>query len=412
MPALVMPALGLLVLTGCGGSTDDLESRAGPAPARVVAAELPAHLPACRDAPPESRLLVDTLATELNVPWETAVASDGTIFLTERTGRVLALAPGEDRVTTWASVPVFTGGEAGLLGLAVDESQARRTVLVVGTFSRFNLFQKALRRLPFVGSDTHTLEVRVYRYVEGEDGTGGYDGMLLGGVPADVLHAGAALAYGPDGGLYLTTGEALVPLAAQVDDDLRGKVLELVEGAGATDEAAVATRMVAKGLRNAQGLAWHPGDGAMWLVDHGPSGLEHEGGRTDHDELNRIEPGANLGWPWAAGAESYEGAVPPVHDWTPAVAPSDLAFAGEGTEGHVLWVSFLRRQALSRVVVTDTSAVCEDHYFQGTFGRLRSVTPYGNGVLVTTSNRDGHLPSRPGDDLLLWVRPDSGSAQP
>ena len=386
------------VLAGCAADPS-IET---PEPPQTSTVELPAPSP-CMDRPGEDSFTIDTLASGLDVPWDVQASPDGRIFITERRGRILVVEAGS-QAAVWAELPVFVSAEAGLLGLALDpEFPEQPFVYVVGTVPRFGALTRAVRRI-FRRPSSHTLVNRVWR-LRDQAGTGDPVGVVIDGVPSGVLHAGAALDFRGDGRLFLTQGDGRVPPAAQSASDLRGTVLSVSLEQARTGEA-VTPRVWASGLRNAQGVAWAPDDGALWVVEHGPSGLATEGGLADRDELNRVEEGANLGWPWASGAQVFPGSVPPVREWTPAVAPSDLSFGPPLEDGsRVLWVSTLKRQALGRLILDQDRVRCEDFLFPGRFGRLRSVVVEPDGaLLVTTSNEDGQIPPRGEGDLLLRLR--------
>ena len=254
-------------------------------------------------------------------------------------------------------------------------------------------------------------ENRVYRLTE-RGGRGTEPRLVLGGMRVARYHAGAALRFGPDGMLYLTTGDATRPGEAQDTASLLGKVLRMrPDGAAPADNPRPGSRVYARGVRNPQGLAWHPDGGQLFAPDHGPTYLPREFFRSGRDELNAIVRGGNHGWPAAAGNQGGPGFVRPLVEWTPAIGPAAVAIydgAALPWRGDAL-VAALRGRALLRVVLRrDTAgwrAVAQEPLFRGQVGRIRAVAVAPDGsVYLTTSNRDGRGDPRPGDDLLLRIR--------
>ena len=179
------------------------------------------------------RLRIETLAQGLEVPWDLGFAPDGRIFLTERPGRIRVIEGGRLREQPWASLEVFAAQEAGLMGLAIDPDFAQnRYVYVVGTFLTAPragfawLVDRAVRRVIalFAPGAASIFANRVVR-LEDRGGSGAQARVLIDDLPAAQLHAGAALDFGPDGALFVTTGEAERGSAAQDPGALEGKLL-------------------------------------------------------------------------------------------------------------------------------------------------------------------------------------------
>lgn len=341
--------------------------------------------------------VLDTLARGLDNPWGLGFLPDGRVLLSERRGIVSAIVRGGPPVR-WIALPVAPTG-AGLLGLAVAPDFARtRAVYLMGSF-----FRDPPR--------DSTLENRIYRL---RDSSGGatVERLLLGSLPSARAHAGGALAFGPDGHLYVALGDAFVPARAGHPDSLAGKILRLTAaGEVPTDNPRPGSPVFALGLRNPQGLAWEPRSGELFAPDHGPTNWPWEGGRRDHDELNHIRPGADHGWPAVAGRSGGGAFAEPLVDWTPAIAPSGAAFyTGRYAPWHGdLFVGALRGRHLRRIrlareagtwrVVEEEAIVADSAH-----GRLRGVFMGPDGHLyLTTSNRVVG-PARVPDDLLLRLR--------
>jgi aldose sugar dehydrogenase len=423
----VLVAAGSAIGCGAGTAPSDgmpPETTAG-APGNAADPVPPARRPA---EPGGVRL--DTVAAGLQVPWGVDFAPDGRIFLSERTGRIRVIEGGLLREAPWAVLPVYAEDErilpeSGLMGIAVDPDFARTgRVCVVGTFWKLGgsrlvrPLDRVLRRVASRISEeaASPWENRVYCFTD-SGGQGTRRTLLVGGLPASFYHVGGALAFGPDGMLYLSSGEALRSPSAQDPASLAGKILRYRPDGSVPDGNPVpGSAVYALGFRNPQGFVWHPETGEFFATEHGPSLLPHEGGRFGLDELNLIEAGANHGWPVTAGAGGDPRYRDPVAAWTPGIAPSGLAIY---TGAFPPWrgsffLSGLRSQQLRRVVLAHDGeggwrVAEEEVLLEGVLGRIRAVRMGPDGHLyITTSNRDGRGEPSPGDDLLLRLVPPGG----
>lgn len=328
------------------------------------------------------RMRVQTVATGLEVPWDLAFLPSGRALVTERPGRVrLMLRDGRLAPAPVAKPDVVQRGEGGLLGLAIDPEFA------------INHFVY----LYLTGADA--MELQRWRWTGHRLVS---DATLLDTIEAGDVHDSGRIEFGPDGRLYVATGDAGRPDLAQDPDSPNGKILALTP-----DEyrgtAPVHPAVIASGLRNPQGLDWQPGTGLMLANDHGPSGFD---GPEGYDEVNRIVDGGNYGWPNAISDQTDGGRyLPPARIYLDAVAPSGATFLsrpGPWQGDYVL--AALRGQSLHRLMLEGNRVVGDQPLLTGTFGRLRSVTEAPDGSLyVLTSNRDGRgVPSK-GDDRILRV---------
>jgi glucose/arabinose dehydrogenase len=240
--------------------------------------------------------------------------------------------------------------------------------------------------------------------------------VVIDGIPANNVHAGGALAFGPDGQLYLTAGDAQDPPEAQNTGSLAGKILRYTPTGGIpSDNPFPGSPVYAYGVRNSQGLAWQPSTRDLFATDHGPSGGGSEGGRRDHDELNAIKRAGNYGWPVVIGTEN-DRFIPPIAVWSPAIAPSGLAFydgqAIADWRGNA-FVGALRGRRLVRVVVEEAPGTPagwrmtgQESLFQDQFGRIRLVAMGPDGALYFgTSNRDGRGNPAQADDRIFKISP-------
>ena len=330
--------LGALVVAavGCGG--DD-----------SVQPETPPEVPA--------EITLDTVASDLETPWAMAFAPDGRIFVTERPGRIRVIDDGGLRPEPWVVVDVVPPeyrSEGGLLGIAVaPDFGATGHIYVVGTFA----------------TDGQLIN-RVLRFTD-RDGLGVDPSVIVDGLPAVRAepgsepaihtHVGGAVTFGPDGMLYVTTGDATSPELAQDPASLAGKLLRYQpDGAVPADNPTLGSPIYASGLRNPQALTWHPETGDPFVSEHGPSELSWEGyGGWFGDEVNAIIPTGNYGWPEVAGTGGPDQFIDPLVEWSPSVGPAGLAvYSGPYApwQGNLM-VANLRGERLWRIVLERNEAV-------------------------------------------------------
>lgn len=376
---LVLGTLTLtLAVSGCADDSaepiprvtqpTDLPSQ--PTPSETTPAESAPSQPT-RSRAPEA---IDTLAERLEVPWGVDFLPDGAAVVTERiSGRVLRVTA-DGRVSGLGAITsAVPQGEAGLLGAAVSPDFATdRTLFFYLT----------------TGSDNRVVKARL------EGSRLGATSVVLDGIPAGFIHDGGRIAFGPDGHLYVTTGETGDPELAQDPASLAGKILRITaEGEPAPGNPDPGSPVWSLGHRNVQGLAWDDED-RLWASEFGDS---------EWDELNLVEKGGNYGWPRVEGTGGGPDFVDPQLVWpVEQASPSGLAYA----DGH-LWMAGLRGQRLWRVRVSaDGRATRPQAYFTEEYGRLRTVATAPDGLLwLTTSNQDGRGTPVATDDRIIRVRP-------
>lgn len=334
---------------------------------------------------------MSVLARDLDTVWEVAHAPDGRTFLTERPGRVRVVeADGELRSDPWASPPAAETGEAGLMGLALHPGFPDPPYIYLMFTARAG------------GAGDGDLVNRIVRYRE-QDGRGARPEVLVDGIPGASRHDGGRLAFGPDGMLYATTGDATDAGRAQDRDDLAGKVLRMTpDGAVPDDNPFAGSHVWTWGHRNPQGLDFRPGTGRPYVSEHGPD---------NHDEVNRLQAGANYGWPEVRGSDDGGGRFEPAV-WSSGsggtVAPGGAAFVdapGSPLHGAFVFVTLKAEQVHVLELSGDGRAVVQEAVvLDGHFGRLRAAT-WGpdDALYLSTSNLDGRgLPSG-GDDRVVRV---------
>jgi glucose/arabinose dehydrogenase len=307
----------------------------------------------------------EDVATNLDVPWGVAFLADGSALIAERDSGAIKRMSAPGVVNQVGAVAgVAPRGEGGLLGLATSN----QTVFAYITAAQDN----RVVRMRFDGSAVTE------------------QSPILTGIPAGSIHDGGRIAFGPDGKLYVATGESGNPGLAQDRSSLGGKILRInPDGSIPSDNPDPASPVWSFGHRNIQGLAWDSA-GRLWATEYGANRL---------DELNVIQPGGNYGWPMAEGRADTAGLTDPAIQWsTDEASPSGLAYFGGS-----LWVAALRGQRLFQIPVGADGSL-------GTpaplYGRLRTVVAAPDGTLwFTTSNRDGRGSPRDGDDRILQFRP-------
>jgi len=318
-----------------------------------------------------------TIATGLNVPWEIAFLPDGSALVTERPGRVRLLTRERKlRRRPLARISVSAEGEGGLLGVAIDPRFVQGNDFVYFYFTTSSGMKVARYRLR---------GTRLRR-----------DATILDGIEAGPIHDSGRIRFGPDGRLYVSTGDAGRPELAQDPRSRNGKYLRLdpseYRGDGGTPE------IFSRGHRNAQGLAWQPRSGRLISTEHGPDG---------DDEVNLVTRGGNYGWPEARGRD-HRGFRAPLIVYPTAIAPSGATFVtlpGSRWSGDYLFAA-LRGEQLRRVRLDGRRVTLNQALFAGRFGRLRTVVEARDGSLfVLTNNRDGRGSPRSGDDRILRIVP-------
>jgi glucose/arabinose dehydrogenase len=317
--------------------------------------------------------VVGAVATGLAAPWGIAFLPDGAALVSERDSADILAVPSDGgaprRVGRIAQAA--PEGEGGLLGLAVSPSYDEDSFVYAYVTT---------------ASDNRVLRMT-------------YDGRRLGrpqvvlsGIPSGYVHDGGRLAFGPDGYLYVSTGETGDGQLAQDPTSLGGKILRITaDGDPAPGNPVKGSPVWTMGHRNVEGLAFDDRD-RLWASEFGDS---------TWDELNRIEKARNYGWPLVEGKGDLAKYRNPFAQWrTSEASPSGLAYA-QGA----LWMAALRGQRLWRIPVRADGTIGKPQdFFVGEYGRLRTVVAAPDGSLwLSTSNRDGRGDPAPQDDRILRV---------
>ena len=304
------------------------------------------------------------------------------MLVTERVGRVVAI--GADGTKRNIGVEgVRAGGEGGLLGIVLHPDFATNRLLYL--------------YMTTPGASGQTIN-RVVRY-KYENNLLSIDRVIISNIPGAAYHDGGRMAFGPDGMLYITTGDATRSEIAQDKNSLGGKILRLMDDGSIPPDNPSGTAVYSYGHRNPQGLAWDSA-GRLWETEHGPSGSGTDSGR---DEVNQIVAGNNYGWPTITGDQTQSGLRAPArHSGNDTWAPASLAYLGGS-----LYFGGLRGEALYEAVVRDGRVAELKEHFKGTYGRIRTVRVGPGGMLyLTTNNRDGRGSPAADDDKIIRVDPE------
>lgn len=359
----------VIVLAGCSGPSAEEPTPLPPVPSET----------GDPDAGPVQPVGdTTTITTGLSAPWSMVPLESGSTLISERDTALVKERTADGQVREVGAIAgVVPGGEGGLLGLAIAPATASDadTTWLYAYFTA-----EGDNRIVRASLDG---EPGAYRLGEAEE--------VLTGLAKARTHNGGRIAFGPDGMLYATVGDANDPDLAQDAQSLNGKILRMTpDGAVPDDNPFDDSLVYSLGHRNPQGLAWDR-DGLLWAAEFG---------QNQWDELNVILPGENYGWPVVEGIASVDNYVDPVQQWaTSEASPSGLAFVRDtfflaALRGERLWAITPGEETIDSVA-----------YFQGEFGRLRDVAAGPDGTLwMLTNNTDGRGEPREGDDQIIEVR--------
>jgi len=312
------------------------------------------------------------LAKNLEVPWGVAFLPSGDALVSERiNGNIhrVRRTGGRHLVGTVTGLG-SNAGEGGLLGLAV-----------ASTFPQDRWLYAYLS----TSSDNRVVRMK---YV---NGTIGPQHVILAGIPTETNHNGGRLAFGPEGLLYASTGDALDSSQAQNTDALNGKILRMTPRGEVPAGNPFGNFVWTYGHRNVEGITFDA-KGRMWAAEFG---------LNTRDEMNHIVKGKNYGWPIVEGGDGPGPFKDPFVTWSPTsiCSPSGIATA----KGRA-WVGALHGTALWSVRLDGPHRRHKVRHFYNTFGRIRTVQKAPDGSLwITTSNRDGRGTPVATDDRVIRI---------
>ncbi|WP_329108181.1 PQQ-dependent sugar dehydrogenase [Micromonospora sp. NBC_01699] len=377
--AVALCAAAVLATSGCAFG-DPEPDPAGEPPTFPT----PSVTATARPGGVEQQVAATVLATGLRVPWGIAFLPDGGALVTERdTAKILKVGPESDtdglRVTALQTLPeVDAAGEGGLMGIAVSPAYDRDKTLFVYYST---------------GEDNRIAKLVI----------GGNPTPIVTGIPLSGIHNGGRLAFGPDGYLYATTGDASQRGLSQDPKSLGGKILRMTaDGKPAPGNPFPNSLVWSLGHRNVQGIAW----------DANKRLYASEFGQNTWDEINLIEPGKNYGWPDVEGqgdAETDPKFTKPLAVWRTA----DASCSGVAVVENLLAAACLRGERVWLLEPTAAGGVLGQprSILTGEYGRLRTAVTAPDGSLwVSTSNHDGRGDPAPTDDRIVRLVFSGGGA--
>lgn len=343
---------------------------------------VPIPEPATTDNANQTNKGIRTIAQNLDVPWAIDIAVDNRIFFTEKPGR-LGMIHANGTLASEPVVNIHTEdiGEAGLMGLALHPNFTQNHLMYVyHTYAKNGgLYNKVLM-----------LTEKNNKIVNSK--------IILDGIPASDSNNGGRIKFGPDGKLYVSTGDSETPELAQNTKSLAGKLLRLNDDGTIPDDNPIPESPVySYGHRDIQGFAWHPITKKLYASEHGPAG---------NDEVNIIEPGSNYGWPIEVCNHSTSSAPirfeTPEYCFNPEIAPSGLTIAASNKLGYQNDILFttLRGSHLHHI---DLETRIQDNVLVG-YGRLSDIVEAHDGSLyVLTANRNAIGIGNANDDHILQI---------
>ncbi|MBL8006401.1 MAG: PQQ-dependent sugar dehydrogenase [Ignavibacteria bacterium] len=336
--------------------------------------------------------ITESVADNLYVPWSIIFTDKDRLLFTERNGKLRVIENGKlNSEPLKAFDEVSSNGEEGLMGLAADPSYPENKFIYIS----------------YAYLDKEDMKVKVVRCTDNGNSLSD-EKIIIDNLPAERYHAGCRLKFGPDGKLYVTTGDAGERELAQDINTLYGKILRInPDGTVPSDNPFKNNPVWSYGHRNPQGIDWYPGTDILYSTEHGPSGFDGPGGG---DEVNVIVKGGNYGWPEVSHKESREGMISPVLEFTPAVAPASGMFYKSDLLPQFrnnFFFGCLRGSGIMRVVVDSNNPlkiISFEKMFSDKYGRIREITESPEGeIYFSTSNRDGRGKVRDGDDKIYRI---------
>jgi aldose sugar dehydrogenase len=330
------------------------------------------------------------LTTALKLPWGIAALPDGRFIITEKAGAIKIVSRDGNVGESISGVPkVNSQGQGGLLGICLDPAFSKNKLIYWAfsePLSEGTVTSVARGKLSFDEKSLEDVTV-IYRATPAYNGT---------------LHYGGRVLFAKDGSLFVTTGERSDRVTRPQAQDLNsglGKIIRITTdgkpapGNPFAGNAKARPELYSYGHRNVQGIAFHPATGDLWETEFGPRG---------GDEINRVLPGKNYGWPTITYGIEYrgdkigdaiqqkEGLEQPVYYWDPVISPSGITFY-DGTAipewNNNLFISALSGMHICRIVIENNKVVGEERLLTSENQRFRAITQGVDGALYAITDQ-------------------------
>lgn len=310
-------------------------------------------------------LQVETIAENLDAPWMIENSDDG-FYISGRDGELsLITGEGQENQPLNLSVPVAADSESGLLGFFLHPEDTSKAFM-------------------YYTYEDGGKKNRVVELTRENDGWRESD-AIVEDIPGGAIHNGGRLEIGPDGYLYITTGDAGDEEMSQNTASLAGKILRVKLDGTVPEGNPFGNEVFTYGHRNPQGITWDE-EGNMYAAEHGSSA---------HDEINRIEKGNNYGWPVIRGDEESENMETPLyHTGEETWAPSGIDYY----DGRL----FIAALAGEKIIEYDIESGEANHFYDEE-SRFRDVYIEDGALYAITNNTDGRGTPREEDDRLIKI---------